>query len=189
LCIETPRTGSRLLQSSDDQLLSLAANLRIPVIIVFTKFDLLYNEHHRKASKRLGHNNTDMISSEAEQNARIHLQGLINTLKSRPEIDNIERIHLDMIKVWNFYDPEKLLPGEWFCTEMIKLIEPLLDKPGPGPDVGGALADLGNFTTIAGTVGGPIAPLLSAAGIAIVVVNFLCQKYQAIGPQISSETT
>ncbi|KAG6887577.1 hypothetical protein C0995_014275 [Termitomyces sp. Mi166 len=231
--------------------------VRIPVIIVFTKYDLLYNEYHRKASKHLGKSSQRDV--EAERDARNHLQQLqmrashpnfsnyvtvsthkrypkcidtLNTLtqttrtclhevegelwipwaaaqrinaqqkvnvsidegfkkywinlgksavfKGHVLLDCLTRIHLDMIEVWNFYDPETLLVGTWFREEMIKLIEPLLIEPEPGMNMGGTLASLSNLSTIAGTVAGPLAPVLSGAGIAIVAVNFLCEKYQAI---------
>ena len=67
LCIETPRTGTRLLQTADEHLLKLAKErelmssfdlphnpvilfslkVKIPVIVVFTKYDYLVVEHFR----------------------------------------------------------------------------------------------------------------------------------------------
>jgi len=64
-------------------------------------------------------------------------------------LDCLSRIHLDIIEVWTFYDPEKvssiyqllhssfgqyfkLLSGTYFRENMVKLIEPLLTEPQPG---------------------------------------------------------
>ncbi|KAI3600392.1 hypothetical protein WG66_001717 [Moniliophthora roreri] len=51
LCIQTPRIGSRLFETGDQKLVSLAGELQIPVIIVFTKYDLLYNEKSKQRRK------------------------------------------------------------------------------------------------------------------------------------------
>ncbi|KAG6811662.1 hypothetical protein H0H92_006375 [Tricholoma furcatifolium] len=48
LCIETPLTGSRLLQTGDDELLKLAKKLNIPIIAVFTKYDDLVKQFLRE---------------------------------------------------------------------------------------------------------------------------------------------
>ncbi|KAG6871968.1 hypothetical protein C0995_014426 [Termitomyces sp. Mi166 len=48
LCIETPRTGSRLLQRGDERLLELADEVEIPVITVFTKYDFLVKERLKR---------------------------------------------------------------------------------------------------------------------------------------------
>jgi len=44
LCIETPRTGVRLLQEGDERLLKLADEEKVVVIVVFTKYDVLVKE-------------------------------------------------------------------------------------------------------------------------------------------------
>jgi len=43
-CVVTPRTGARLLQAGDEKLLQLAKEFQIPIIAVFTKYDLLINQ-------------------------------------------------------------------------------------------------------------------------------------------------
>ncbi|THV00505.1 hypothetical protein K435DRAFT_964033 [Dendrothele bispora CBS 962.96] len=48
LCLETPRTGSRLLETGDQNLLRTAQELQIPVIVVFTKYDVLFNEKYNE---------------------------------------------------------------------------------------------------------------------------------------------
>ncbi|KAF8552617.1 hypothetical protein OG21DRAFT_103128 [Imleria badia] len=41
LCTETPRAGGRVLEEGDKKLLALAHELETPVVVVFTKYDLL----------------------------------------------------------------------------------------------------------------------------------------------------
>ncbi|KAH9061744.1 hypothetical protein EDB83DRAFT_2385648 [Lactarius deliciosus] len=83
LCIETPCTGSRLMQTADEKVLELATDLKVAVIIVFTKYDILFNEHHRKVAKEarsLGNpTNTDTTRTEAEARAKRYLDALIDT--------------------------------------------------------------------------------------------------------------
>ncbi|KAH8979809.1 hypothetical protein EDB86DRAFT_2859443 [Lactarius hatsudake] len=260
LCIETPCTGSRLMQTADEKVLELATDLKVAVIIVFTKYDVLFNEHHRKAAKAarsLGKPvNADTTRADAEARAKHHLDALIKTFRRRFDyvtvstegrypkrfdmlkeltettrrclhevegdlwvpwaaaqqinaqqkvnfsinegfknywinlgtstafrghilLDCLLRIHLDIIEAWTFYDPEKLLSGSYFCENMIKLIEPLLTEPQPG-GIGETLSTLSTLSSIAGVVAASFAQVLSGAGIAIVAVKFLSQKYQAI---------
>ena len=70
LFVETPRMGSRLLQTADEELLELAkkrewwhffdlphltdfVEVKIPVIVILTKYDLLVMEHYRSCSRQL----------------------------------------------------------------------------------------------------------------------------------------
>lgn len=43
-------------------------------------------------------------------------------------IDCVHRIHDDVLKVWNFNDPTKILSGTDFFTQMINLLKPLIDN-------------------------------------------------------------
>ncbi|KAF8810393.1 hypothetical protein BYT27DRAFT_6494234 [Phlegmacium glaucopus] len=100
--------------------------------------------------------------------------------KGHTLLDCLSRIHLDIIEVWNFYDPEKLLSGTYFCTEMVKVIEPLLTEPQPSLSISETLSTLSDLTSIAGVVAGSFAPVLSGAGVAVTAIKFFCQQYQAI---------
>lgn len=94
--------------------------------------------------------------------------------------DCLWRIHLDIIEVWKFYDPEKLLSGTHFRENMIKLIEPLLiTKPRSG-GMSEAVSTLSGLSSNAATVAAPFARVVSGAGIGVITVNFLFQKYQAV---------
>jgi hypothetical protein len=46
------------------------AEVKVAVIIVFTKYDILFNEYYRKAARRLGRTATeDTIRTDAEKSA------------------------------------------------------------------------------------------------------------------------
>lgn len=70
LCIETPRTGSRLMQTADEEVLKLATNLKVAVIVVFTKYDVL----------DFGPVN-DTLRPDAEARAKSHLDALVKTFQ------------------------------------------------------------------------------------------------------------
>ncbi|KAK7442497.1 hypothetical protein VKT23_016095 [Stygiomarasmius scandens] len=72
LCIETPREGSRILEIGDQKLLKIANELRLPVVIVFTKYDLLFNAKYQEA-RRSGVSK-DELSTTAEKNAAADLK-------------------------------------------------------------------------------------------------------------------
>ncbi|KAG6824631.1 hypothetical protein H0H92_006257 [Tricholoma furcatifolium] len=95
--------------------------------------------------------------------------------------DCLSRIHLDIIEVWNFRDPEKLLSGNIFHAQMLKLIEPLMPQPRSDTYQGLAqkLAPIGALSAIFGTILPPLAVALSVVGIAIVAIGFLFEKYRA----------
>jgi len=74
LCIETPRTGSRLLQRGDEEILQIARDdptLNVAIVIVFTKFDLLVNQYYTGDEE------------EATKKAENNLQEHIATLTSK----------------------------------------------------------------------------------------------------------
>ncbi|KAH8983752.1 hypothetical protein EDB92DRAFT_1889710 [Lactarius akahatsu] len=89
LCIETPCTGSRLMQTADEKVLELATDLKVAVIIVFTKYDILFNEHHRKVAKEarnLGNpTNTDTTRTEAKARAKCYLDALIDASRRQAQ--------------------------------------------------------------------------------------------------------
>ena len=54
------------------------------MIIAFTKYDLLFNEYHRKAAQRLGKlANADTTRTDPETSAKGHLDALINAFQRR----------------------------------------------------------------------------------------------------------
>ncbi|KAG6816800.1 hypothetical protein H0H87_002769 [Tephrocybe sp. NHM501043] len=201
LCIETPRTGMRLMQTADEELLSLADKLNVAVIVVFTKYDLLHSEYLRKATKLKNPTDRNIVQTTADVNAENHLEQLIKNhpdfkheyvtvstkekyfkchsmlanvtditeksllagdswfilavaqrvnvkqkikaaieigcksywkdvgasllFKDKPLPNCLSRIHLDIITIWNFDDPNQLLqPRKPFQRDMVDLIQP-----------------------------------------------------------------
>uniref|UniRef100_A0A0W0FT26 G domain-containing protein n=1 Tax=Moniliophthora roreri TaxID=221103 RepID=A0A0W0FT26_MONRR len=260
LCIQTPRTGSRLFEVGDQKLVSLADELHIPVIIVFTKYDLLYNEKSRQRRKDFPAESADIRRRNAEDEAaadlrkRVHEYADFNfksvmwvpvsthpkyrnaqgdglqmlrelTSVTRDRLHDIEgdllvlwataqqinaqqklndsinvgfsrywihlgastifegqvlwncisRIHRDMLAVWNFHDPNQLLSGQRFCTDMVKLIEPLLTPP---EHYANTLSQTSELVSIASTITAAFGQVLAGAGIAVFAVRFLYGKYQ-----------
>ncbi|KAF7373068.1 G domain-containing protein [Mycena sanguinolenta] len=43
LCIKVPHAGSRVFETGDEEFLKLAATAKVPVVVVFTQFDILYS--------------------------------------------------------------------------------------------------------------------------------------------------
>ncbi|KAF7333955.1 G domain-containing protein [Mycena sanguinolenta] len=43
LCIKVPHAGSRVFETGDEEFLKLAAAAKVPVVVVFTQFDVLYS--------------------------------------------------------------------------------------------------------------------------------------------------
>ena len=95
LCIETPRMGSRFLHTWDEDLLELAkqrewwafrsstsqlifAEVEIPVIVVFTKYDLLVLEHYHACSHISSPSNRKV---EAKERAKLAFSEFTKELK------------------------------------------------------------------------------------------------------------
>ncbi|KAG6907480.1 hypothetical protein DXG01_008770 [Tephrocybe rancida] len=87
-------------------------------------------------------------------------------------LDCLQRLHLDIVKVWNFRDPEELLSGEDFRKEMILLIQPFMPQP--------QLPIVSALPEIIGHIFPPFALALGAAGLAAAAIEFLYKTYQAI---------
>jgi hypothetical protein len=235
-----------LLQSGDEELLNLANQLKIPVIVVFTKYDLLVVEHlqackslpNRKAEalKRAKNAFSGVTNNlnvpfvavslkkqfikttllELTEVTRKHLRDVEGSLwalwataqqinaqqkvelsisegfkkywrdlgenvffQGHPLGDCIARIHDDILKVWNFNDPLKLLSGAEFLEGMITLIEPLRDVQVIENQQPSGIAGLAaNVVTVAGAIGsGLILPALGTI-IGTVAFQFLLGKYQ-----------
>ncbi|KAG5651690.1 hypothetical protein H0H81_007802 [Sphagnurus paluster] len=76
LCVEAPREGARLRQIGDEKLLLLARELHIPVIIVFTKYDILVNEQYLD-------DEAELSDTEAARKAEASFNDRIKTLKAK----------------------------------------------------------------------------------------------------------
>ncbi|KAG6915007.1 hypothetical protein DXG01_013933 [Tephrocybe rancida] len=274
LCVETPRTGSRLMQTADEDLWKLATSLKVPVIVVFTKYDLLYNQYYSSMARR-GGEQTDAaeLQKKAVKEAKSSLDASIKDFEQQAKLLNrfpkllnpfqrpitfvpvstqeryynflemledltkvtqkclrtketlvpwavaqridpkqkvecsleytitaklindaeymknlgkstvfkdhmllhcILRLHLDIVKVWNFRDPEELLSGEDFRKEMLLLVQPFM------PQLQSKLLPV--VSALAGIFENTLPPLalaLGLAGLAVVAIEFLYNTYQA----------
>ncbi|KNZ71971.1 hypothetical protein J132_05247 [Termitomyces sp. J132] len=274
LCIEAPRSGLRLMQTADEELLKLAMNQKIPVIVVFTKLDLLYNEFFLKATRRQDQQNNpsidhDKVVEEARGSLRASIEGFrqqfdhlkirrfswsstyqplnyvavstnqkflgfLQTLEELTEVtrkclhteetfipwavaqridpkqkvqtsideltifaeywknlakstvfkghvlkDCLWRIHMDIVKVWNFRDPEGLLAGKEFHMEMLKLNEPFMPQSQTPLDALKHLPVVAALAVIFGPIFPPLAIAFGAAGFTMVAINFLFSNYHA----------
>ncbi|TFK70237.1 hypothetical protein BDN72DRAFT_958955 [Pluteus cervinus] len=128
LCIITPRTGSRLQQSGDEMLLALAEKLRIPVIVVFTKFDLLVNEHQWK---------TRVLRGEARIKAEVSLRTRLTVerfpsaevrwvrISTKPDfVETLRQLTEGTQECLNDTEGELWLP--WAAARLIKAHHPAL---------------------------------------------------------------
>lgn len=250
LCIETPRTGSRLQQTGDEQLLSLATEYQIPVIVVFTKFDMLVSQHVRQARKRKDPESENQKTQQmnAEEDFKRSIEGFrstarvpcaristkpnyLHTLRKLTEvtrqslhdvegelwlpwaaaqqisarqkveqsiregckkywidlgqnvafqgrklIECIRRIYEDVLKVWNFDDPDKLLSGDYFFSQTIKLTEEFVPKSDPEDWLSGC----SNAVSIARVVGATFAQVLGGIGIGLLTIKYLFRIYQTV---------
>ncbi|KAF5340186.1 hypothetical protein D9758_015000 [Tetrapyrgos nigripes] len=95
LCIETPRTGSRLMETGDQELIKLAnqcktnytfpqsvrtdfVKAQVPVIVVFTKYDLLCNEKSKKRRKDLPSEAPEIRKRNVDEEAAADLKKRVN---------------------------------------------------------------------------------------------------------------
>ncbi|KAJ3574243.1 hypothetical protein NP233_g1887 [Leucocoprinus birnbaumii] len=204
-CIETPRSGARLLQRGDEQLLKLAADLKIPIVAakkgtaaspeqqaleayegsveelqaasncvtvrismkdrnlrdMLTKLanvtrGLLHEVEGQlwitwvTAQQASAQQKVDLSISEGCKSTYIPILHLgLTTDNNASEywlnlgqsvvfegqimIDCVRRIHDDILKVWNFYDPDKILSSLDFFKGMIALAEPPEKETGVRP--------------------------------------------------------
>ncbi|KAJ3560696.1 hypothetical protein NP233_g10669 [Leucocoprinus birnbaumii] len=267
-CIETPRSGARLLQRGDEQLLQLAADLKIPIVAVFTKYDLLETqflipgganrgraispeqqamESFERSVKELqavsdckalrismkdpnlrgmlvnladvtrkllhevegqlwipwaaaqqasAQQKVDLSINEgckstyipiphldlsADDNASEYWLDLGQSVvfEGQTLIDCVRRIHDDILKVWNFYDPDKILSSLEFFKGMIALAEPPEKETGVRPSTSGQVSALNDLTSVAGATGlSVLAPSVGAIGLSVLAANYLLDKYQ-----------
>ncbi|PPQ81511.1 hypothetical protein CVT26_010898 [Gymnopilus dilepis] len=258
-CLLTPRQGARLLEAGDEQLLKVAIELKIPIIGILTKYDLLINQFLRKkpkvdnpeeaASKSFDSSveklqrvwrelssagspmacvrmsisdNTDRKATRemltiltnvtraelrhvegelwipwaaAQQiNARQKVELSIHegvkkywkdlgqsvVFKDQTVIDCLRRIHEDILTVWNFRDPHRILVSPEFFSQMIGLVAPLIDDQAKQTSsLGDKISNMKDLIELITGVGGTALALpLSAVTLGFVVLKFIYSKYQ-----------
>jgi len=246
-------------------LLKLSKELKIPVIVVFTKYDVLFNEHYRdclhlsssqsdRRTEALNRANLAFreytqglvfpfvpvqvtpkekqkkLTREDLQKLKVHEATMLVELTkvTRENLRNIEgslwflwataqqinarqkvelsisegmkkywldlgenvvfdgfrlvdciaRIRDDILKIWNFYDPLKILSGEEFSKGLIELVEPLAvvsDVVVRNQRVDNMAGLAANVVTVAAAISSGL--ILPALGTTM-ALKFLHSKYQ-----------
>ncbi|KJA18799.1 hypothetical protein HYPSUDRAFT_205034 [Hypholoma sublateritium FD-334 SS-4] len=95
-------------------------------------------------------------------------------------INCIRRIHDDILKVWNFRDPDKVLSSAEFFSQMIGLVAPLIDdQPNQAAFFGDGVSTVSDLVTIIQAAGATALALpLSAISLGGLAIKFLYGKYQ-----------
>ncbi|KAG6824529.1 hypothetical protein H0H92_006590, partial [Tricholoma furcatifolium] len=103
LCIETPLTGSRLLQTGDNWVLGLAKKLNIPIIAVFTKYDDLVKQCFKEETAT----STEEKLLNAEQKASESFRHSVKQLDSQTE--SLVELSIPSVKVSVVYKKGQLI--------------------------------------------------------------------------------
>ncbi|KIJ95207.1 hypothetical protein K443DRAFT_333538 [Laccaria amethystina LaAM-08-1] len=89
----------------------------------------------------------------------------------------IRRIHDDVLKVWNFRDPDRILSSPGFFSEMIGLVAPLI--PNQTSSLGDQVSTVSGLISIIQAGGATALALpLSAISLGAIAIKFLYGKYQ-----------
>ncbi|KAJ7738773.1 hypothetical protein B0H16DRAFT_1569715 [Mycena metata] len=85
LCIKVPHAGSRVFEEGDEKFLKLAAAAKVPVVVVFTQFDILYSRMERALTD-------EEMELPADQIRRLCSQRAENEYKNvcLPPLQNID---------------------------------------------------------------------------------------------------
>ncbi|KAG6879319.1 hypothetical protein C0992_003646 [Termitomyces sp. T32_za158] len=99
--------------------------------------------------------------------------------------DCLRRIHMDIIKVWNFRDPDKLLSGCLFRLEMTELIQPLMPEPQAGSTVDERFPALEALSSLFDSIVPFASMAIEITSLTLAAIQFLCERYQAV-PQVAT---
>ncbi|KAG6824246.1 hypothetical protein H0H92_007556, partial [Tricholoma furcatifolium] len=102
LCIETPLMGSRPLQKGDDAVLKLAKKFNIPIIAVFTKYDLLVKQFFRQDTAT---SKEELFN--AERKASESFSRSVKQLDSQTE--SLAELSIPSVKVSISYEKDSLI--------------------------------------------------------------------------------
>ncbi|KAF5356472.1 hypothetical protein D9757_012476 [Collybiopsis confluens] len=202
-CMEIPTENGALFQTADEKFLKLEL-YNVPVIVVFTKFDLLVRKLEREATDVDGDALETVVHKRRYRNTLVQLvdetqsrlderMWILWALAQRASVDGkidacievgrrkywrglasslhfpgkslkqcLDRIHDDMIDVWNFNDPDKLLKSQDFKIIMADLLKDLDDT-----DSKKAAATKDILRTVTGTIGAVTSIIPGAVAIAI----------------------
>ncbi|PPQ85219.1 hypothetical protein CVT25_010089, partial [Psilocybe cyanescens] len=98
--------------------------------------------------------------------------GESNAFEGKVLIDCILRLHEDVLKVWNFNDPTRILSGITFTVELIGFVKPLIDNTLDVTSPPESVADFGD----AGAT--QLITLLEKFGLGSRATSYLYDKYQ-----------
>ena len=102
--------------------------------------------------------------------------GKNSAFQGRRLIDCVRRIYEDVLKVWNFNDPSKLLSNDYFFSLTLKVTEEFT----PGNNQDDWLSNYSDVVSLASAVGATLAQVLGGIGIGILAIKHLYRVYQAV---------
>ncbi|KAG6911381.1 hypothetical protein DXG01_016478, partial [Tephrocybe rancida] len=208
LCIDIPRAGGRLLESGIENFLKLKIEGKlsdVPVIVVFTKYDLLVGDETLVFKDRSG-KSKEAIAKQIELNARTILDEICVqpfdsfVEKKVPHVtvseywerlatnvnfpgkklqQCLDVIHTDIIAVWQFDDPQDHLSSSSFKALMSNIVSgeggENKIQGDPGKNLAFRVASISLVAGIAGIVGAVSGP---AAPIVIpIAAAFVLAKW------------
>ncbi|KAF8432208.1 hypothetical protein L210DRAFT_3558661, partial [Boletus edulis BED1] len=104
LCTETPRAGRRVLEGGEKKLLALAYKLGTPVVVVFTKYDLLEWCKRLEEEEEEEGLDEETLRTKSEMNARVALKASVDSLNRSTAVLNIPTLPCTGISVFQGYE-------------------------------------------------------------------------------------
>ncbi|TDL13542.1 hypothetical protein BD410DRAFT_903273 [Rickenella mellea] len=88
-------------------------------------------------------------------------------------------IHKDIVKIWNFSDPDKILEDNVVKAMILELVQDLADPDASNPNSGFSekLTTIKASLDVATPLSGPIAPVIAGVGLSVMFVNWLFGVY------------
>ncbi|TDL28285.1 hypothetical protein BD410DRAFT_834410 [Rickenella mellea] len=88
-------------------------------------------------------------------------------------------IHKDIVKIWNFLDPDKILEDNVVKAMILELVQDLADPDASNPNSGFSekLTTIKASLDVATPLAGPIAPVVAGIGLSVMFVNWLFGVY------------
>ncbi|KAG2125429.1 hypothetical protein DEU56DRAFT_824995 [Suillus clintonianus] len=105
------------------------------------------------------------------------------SFQDRTTLDCLRVLHVDIVAVWNFHDPNEYLESKEFKTMVVNMVDNLDIGPTTNP-VRAAAVGLSTVAAIAGIVSalaGPAAPIVVPVAASIVVAKWVYDVYQLSG--------
>ncbi|OJA14000.1 hypothetical protein AZE42_07012, partial [Rhizopogon vesiculosus] len=208
LCLEIPHASGRLLETGTEQFLALKREGKlgdIPIVIVFTKYDVLVEQVDYDMGPSLNGLSEDDIKERIKKGSDIpHVA--ISGLAREARLDFVDRtvwaclhaLHADIVAVWNFHDPynvmvvfvvftfilKRLIAQYLSNTEFRTLMVNMVDKIDAGPTFNPytamkfGLATVASIATIVSTLVGPVAPIVVPTAARVLPAKWVHGVYQ-----------